>query len=117
MTVFAFREHRLHIGTAHIDFPYPILDAKQYADRVIVVLAIPHDSKEIDNVYAVSESCKILWQIQSRDAFETPDSHTPYVGVSVLDDCIQANDFSGARYLVDPRNGAIIGRNRCGRDW
>lgn len=117
VTDYTIRANSLQIGAVRIDFPHPILKTEPFDDRLIIVLAIPADSNDTDNVYMVSRTGEILWQIQSRDAMDSKYLKTPYVGVFIRDDCIQVNDFYGARYLVDPRNGAIIGRNRSGRDW
>lgn len=117
MPGFSVRDNILQIGTGEIAFPYRIWEAKELFGLLIVVLAIPSDSSDIDNIYAVNQQCEIVWQIQSRDAFEMSYMKVPYSSVSARGDCLMAVEFYGKRYLVDPQNGTIIGRDRNGREW
>lgn len=117
MIDFYIQSNTLHIGTRKINFQYEILQVKEIGSLLIITLDIPANSNDIDNVYAVNSDCEMIWQIQSREKFQKNYFKVPYVGVSIQGELIKAIDFYGARFLVDPRNGSIVGRDQNGRDW
>ena len=117
MIGFSVRDNILQVGTGEITFPYRIWQAKELFGLLIVVLAIPPDSSDIDNIFAVNQQCEIVWQIQSRYALDKSCLDEPYTCVSVRGDCLMAVSYFGKRYLVNPETGTIIGRDRNGREW
>jgi len=74
-------------------------------------------SCELDNIYAVNLSGKIIWRIEKVAKKFPKLRHDPYVGISMLDDKLLARQFYGQRYLIDHATGKIIERYTVGRDW
>lgn len=109
-------------GSKTVTFKHNIHSVIILDYQVIVLLEIPKNCYETDNVYSVSLNGEIQWQIQSRTASSEEYSKMsilmPYVGMHIREDnMLQVNDFSGGRYIFDPEDGHIIGRDTYGRDW
>ena len=95
----------------------PIKPNYMKPDTDDVLLDIPYDSSELDNIYAVNLSGKIIWRIEKVAKKFPKLRHDPYAGISMLDDKLLARQFYGQRYLIDPATGKIIERYTVGRDW
>ena len=48
-----------------MEFKYDIREAKVIDNQIIVLLSIPFNVDEIDNIYSVSLDCKINWKVES----------------------------------------------------
>lgn len=85
-------------------FEHPILRALPFEDVVIVVLSVPLGIT--DNVFGVSLSGKILWQIPP---VEQRDSNPRYVGINREGEVVTANRWDDLHVQVDPRTGRVLG--------
>ena len=123
MRTIRIKHNKLYINRISVHFNYNIQEVIIMDSRVIVLLEIPMGVYETDNVYAVGLDGKIQWQVQSRKELSEEYSKMsvlmPYVGMHIRekDNMLQVNDFSGGRYIFNPENGYIIGRDTMGRDW
>ena len=110
-------KNALYINDKLITFDFDIDTLIVMDDKIIVLLDIPYDSSELDNIYAVNLSGKIIRRIEKVAKKFPKLRHDPYVGISMLDDKLLARQFYGQRYLIDPATGKIIERYTVGRDW
>lgn len=110
-------KNALYINDELITFDFDIDTLIVMDDKIIVLLDIPYDSSELDNIYAVNLSGKIIWRIEKVAKKFPKLRHDPYVGISMLDDKLLARQFYGQRYLIDLATGKIIERYTVGRDW
>lgn len=106
---------KIHQNTIDVDnkqicFPHHIGTVLEMETQVIVLLTIHNCCDEIDNIYSIGLDAKIQWKIQSNPVLHRY-RNTPFVGMHMKDDRIIANDFYGIRYIIDPKNGYIIGRD------
>lgn len=93
-----------------VEFLYPIRTTRVSDDNIIVLLKIPCDSEETDNLYCINRKGEIVWRSQPLAELYPRDWIGPYVGLSVKNGEIMASDFSGGCYFIDPNNGRILKR-------
>jgi hypothetical protein len=93
-----------------INFDYPIGGVADYGDVIVVRLEIPYQIRDIifnENVFGVSVSGKILWQIKP----QYPKTKKVYYGSLDKEDqyAVVANWLGLVLYL-DPYTGNIVKR-------
>lgn len=110
-------ENALYINDELVTFDFNIDTLIIMDTKIIVLLDIPYDSSELDNIYAVDLKGKIIWRVEKAAKKYSKLRHDPYVGISMLDDKLLARQFYGQRYIIDPDTGKLIERYTVGRDW
>ena len=103
--------NELEIDGQTILFDAPIRDVKIAGNLAVVLLSIPFESDETDNLYAVDTSGQIRWRSQRlRERFPN-EKLLAYEQITVLENRLFATDFYGRRYAIDLWNGNILGRD------
>ncbi|WP_294449507.1 hypothetical protein [uncultured Ruminococcus sp.] len=110
-------ENALYINDELVTFDFNIDTLIIMDTKIIVLLDIPYDSNELDNIYAVDFKGKIIWRVEKAAKKYPKLRHDPYVGISMLDEKLLARQFYGQRYIIDPDTGKLIERYTVGRDW
>jgi hypothetical protein len=106
-----FSMNILHINEFQTSFTHDIRKVCQNDGKVFVLLSIPYDDDTIDNIYATTLDCKILWRIQSIKEFYQNYLPLPYVHMVLESNELRATDFCGRRVLINPDDGKIIKRD------
>lgn len=73
-TKFSFNNNQLIVNNYHINFPYPIRDAKVLGTNVIVLLSIPYNDSSLNNLFSVNGSGEVVWQSQDLQQLFLPKS-------------------------------------------
>ena len=97
----------LTINTIDIKFDHKIRDVKTCGDLIIVLLAIPFNETDLDNLYAVSKYGKIVWRVQRLNTVFPKQNNLPYEQMNIKEDEITVTDFYVRRYFINPLNGDI----------
>ncbi|NLK96353.1 MAG: hypothetical protein GX275_14400 [Clostridiales bacterium] len=100
--------NELSIDSKIIKFNYDIRDTKLVNNQVIVLLSIPFNVNEIDNIYAVSLDGKINWKVESLSVINPDGNNLPYENMFLNNEELTATDFYGRRYFINTINGTII---------
>lgn len=100
--------NELSIDSKTIKFKYDIRDIKVVNNQVIVLLSIPFNVNEVDNIYAVSLEAKINWRVESLNLINPKGNNLPYENMFLNNEGLTATDFYGRRYFINTMNGAII---------
>ena len=88
------------------EFPYEIKQVITYNDVLLVRVASPQGVIFNENVYAITFSGKLLWQIKKKDQ---PYQHSFYANISKIDnDTALLYNTAGWDYYVDIKTGEII---------
>ena len=102
-----------------VDFDYNIKDI-QYIDNIyIILLDIPNNVDEIDNVYGVNEKGEIIWRIENPEkTFPVNKTGKPeydnialsvYVSINFNPDMLlTATTFFATKYVVDYKTGKLL---------
>lgn len=106
-----FNKNILIINGKEVTFQYEIDNIKKIQGLYIVLLDIPSNIQAINNVYAVNDSGKIIWQIENFEDVYPIKNDVPYVGTRILDNNqIIVTNFNGVTFTVNTVDGRIIGK-------
>ena len=100
--------NELNIDSKIIKFKYDIRDTKVVNNQVIVLLSIPFNNNEIDNIYSVSLDANINWRVESLNVINPGGNNLPYENMFLKNEELTATDFYGRRYFINTINGEII---------
>lgn len=100
--------NELSINSKVIRFKYDIRDTKVINNQVIVLLSIPFNVNEIDNIYGVSLDAKINWRVESLNSINSNGNNLPYENIFLKNGELTATDFYGRRYFINTLNGEIL---------
>lgn len=109
--IFCCEGNTVIIGKKEKRFAYLIRDAKLCKDKVIILLDIPFNDNEINNLFAINENCEIVWQAEDLRGVFTNQTLLPYEQMVIVDNEIRVSDFYGRRYYINNDNGKIIKRD------
>ncbi|MGP1434223.1 MAG: hypothetical protein ACTTHM_06030 [Peptoanaerobacter stomatis] len=97
----------LTVNNTEIIFDHDIRDVKIFRNLIIVLLSIPFNETELDNLYAISKHGEIVWRVQALDVVFPNQNNLPYEQINVNENEITATDFYARRYFINPLNGNI----------
>lgn len=108
-----FDGNKLFISNIEVEFKHKVRSILQIDDSIIVLLEIPNKDNTINNIYAVSKQGEIIWQAEDISKLFPAERNMPYEQIffSSSENKLIASDFYARRYIIDPSNGAIIGRS------
>lgn len=105
-----FERNILYVKNRDILFDYNIEKVIETNGVFIVLLDIPTKDNTVNNIYGIAND-DIIWRNQSYLKIDPHFKQTSYVHILKKEDNkIVAVDFCGCRFIVDPLNGKIIGR-------
>lgn len=102
-----------------VKFDYSISDVKYNLEVYIVLLNIPNDINEVDNIYGVNGQGDIIWRIENPiKAFNISENeqgyeylaNSIYVGIFNDNGIFSANTFFGMKYDFDYKTGRLISK-------
>lgn len=101
----------IKIGSMCRHFEYDIRTVLQDKEKYIVLLAIPFDSKEINNIYCLNSCADLVWQAEDLSVRYPSMLNLPYEYMRIKDGAIFATDFYGRSYKININSGKIEGYN------
>ncbi len=111
MKQFEVEGNTIIIKGNRVSFQHKIDNVKNCNGLHIVLLDIPSDTQFLNNVYAVDDSGRIVWQIQDAGEVYPIKNDIDYVGTRITEDNeVVVTNFYGVTYTVDPTNGRILDR-------
>lgn len=105
------KENKLILPNAQIEFKYRIADNIIIPGCVVVMMGVPLNTDEVDNIQAISlNDGKLLWKVQSVKEYSPDVEETsPYVGMKLLKNGnISATNWFGMNYEISAKNGKIL---------
>lgn len=110
--MYQYAKKRIEINNVSFDFGYDIRTVVQYKERYIVLLGIPFNREEINNIYCLDAQANLVWQSEDLSAlYPELKNLLPYEQMGIKDDAIYASDFYGRNYKINVENGKIEGFN------
>ena len=108
--MYQYEKNYIEINNGSYDFEFNIRIVIQYKENYVVLLAIPFNQTEINNIYCLDSDAKLVWQVEDLSA-RYPELKTllPYEQMEIKDDIIFASDFYGRNYQINVNNGKIEG--------
>lgn len=105
-----FEENKLILPTKTVPFRHKIEQILETDLRVFVLLDIPNDVDNNENIYCFTKTGDLVWLVQPVSMFNPNiKQFSPYVGMHLLENGnISATNFFGINYEVSARNGKIL---------
>jgi hypothetical protein len=101
-----FKDNLLLLDSSkHVSFKFKIKSIVIYDDIIVVLLDVPSGTILNENVFGVSLSGAVVWQIES--AFPA-DEDSPYVAIEKSDKALNAFNWSGMRMRLIVATGKIV---------
>jgi len=110
----------LKVNDCEIEFEHNIADVKYWDEIYVVLLDIPNDVDEVDNIYGVDSHGKLLWRIENPiKAFNVSPNEQgySYLASSIYvhmhlssEGIFTANTFFAMKYTFDHRTGKLLKR-------
>ena len=101
----------MEINGRNISFKYDIRTVIQYKGKYIVLLGIPFDKDDINNIFCLDNQANIEWQSENLNMLYPELKNLPYEQMGIKDNTIFASDFYGRCYKINIDNGRIEGCN------
>lgn len=109
--MYQYSEKNIKIGGVCRNFEHDIRTILQYKEKYIVLLAIPFDSEEINNIYCLNSSADLVWQVEDLSTLYPSMLNLAYEHIGIKDGAIFATDFYGRSYKINIDSGLIEGYN------
>ena len=101
----------IRINNVCYDFEYEIRTVLEHAGKYIILLAIPFDSEEINNIYCLDSHAKLVWQAEDLSILNPSILNLAYEHMGIKDGAIFASDFYGRSYRINIDSGKIESRS------
>lgn len=105
-----------------VEFKHNIQDVIFWDGIYIVLLSIPNEVNEVDNIYGVNSDGEVIWEIENpTKAFKLnkKEQGYNYMALSIYvhmnvsaEGVFTANTYFGMRYIFDYKTGKILKKER-----
>lgn len=110
--MYQYEKNHIEINNNGYNFGFDIRAVIEYKKNYIVLLAIPFNKIEINNIYCLDNQAKLVWQSEDLSVrYPELKNLLPYEQMGIKDDIIFASDFYGRNYKLNVNNGKIEGFN------
>lgn len=107
--MYQYDNRHIEINNNGFDFEYDIRSVIQYKGKHIVLLGIPFNKDNINNIYCLDEQANLVWQSEDLKKLYPELKNLPYEQMGIKDDIIFASDFYGRNYKINVGDGKIEG--------
>lgn len=108
--MYQYEKNHIEINNNSYDFEFDIRAVIEYKETYVVLLAIPFNKTEINNIYCLNDQAKLVWQSEDLSVrYSELKNPLPYEQMGIKDDIIFASDFYGRNYKINLNNGKIEG--------
>jgi len=110
--MYQYEKNHIEINNSSYDFEFDIRTVIQYKETYVVLLAIPFNKTEINNIYCLDANANLVWRAEDFSVrYPELKNLLPYEQMGIKDDIIFASDFYGRNYRINVNNGKIDGVN------
>ena len=87
--MYKYENNRMKIDNYVYDFKFEIRNVIQYNNNYIILLSIPFNNSEINNLYCLNSKAELLWQAQDlKSLFPDLKNLLPYEQMGIKEDYI-----------------------------
>ena len=106
--MYQYKKNHIEINNNSYDFEFDIRAVIEYKENYVVLLAIPFNKTEINNIYCLDSQAELVWQSEDLSVrYPELKNLLPYEQMGIKDDTIFASDFYGRNYKISFNNGKI----------
>ncbi len=108
--MYKYKENCIEINGKQREFKYNIGKVEQYKNMYMVLVEVPYDKNDINNIYCLDEQANIVWQSEDLNKLYPTLLNLPYEYMDIVDDIMYTCDFMGRHQLINMETGKIEGR-------
>lgn len=105
--MYQYDKKHIVINNISYDFQYDIRTVVQYKEKYIVLLGIPFNIEEINNIYCLDAQANLVWQSEDLHYLYPELKNLPYEQMAIKGGFVFASDFYGRNYKINADNGKI----------
>lgn len=106
--MYQYEKKYIEINGNIYNFKFDIRAVVRFKERYIVLLGIPFDKKDINNIYCLDYQAKLIWQSEDlASRYPELKNPLPYEQIGIKNDTIFASDFYGRNYAINADSGKI----------
>ena len=106
--MYLYEQKYIEINGNRYDFEFDIRAVVQYKEKYIILLGIPFNKTEINNIYCLDSQANLIWQSEDLSTrYPELKNPLPYEQIGIKDDTIFASDFYGRNYKINADSGKI----------
>ena len=105
--MYKFEKNELIINSNSRTFEYDIRKVIEYNECYYILLSIPFNKSEINNIFCVDKQNKLLWRSENLDVLFPDLENLPYEQMGIKDNKLYASDFYGRNYHINLLNGKM----------
>lgn len=107
--MYQYDKNHINIDNNSYDFQFDIRNVVQCREKYIVLLSIPFNCAEINNIYCLDAQANLVWRSEDLSALYPELKNLPYEQMGIKDGVIFASDFYGRSYKINMDDGGIEG--------
>ena len=107
--MYSYELSDIQINGNRYHFEYNIREVIEYKETYIVLLEIPFNCDEINNIYCLDKNANIKWQSEYLSKKYPKLKNLAYLRIGIIGNIVYATDFYGRNYRIDAENGKILG--------
>lgn len=106
--MYKYENNCIEINNKIYEFKFDIRTVLEYKCNYIVLISIPFNISEINNIYCLDSQAKMVWQVEDLTlAYPDLKNILPYEQMGIKEDYIYASDFYGRCYKININNGKV----------
>lgn len=102
-----YKKNKIVINGNEKTFNYDIRDVIEHNNKYYILLSIPFNQNEINNIYCLDEEVKFVWQSEDLNSLFPNLKNLPYEQMGINNDVLYASDFYGRNYKIGLLDGKI----------
>ena len=107
--MYIYKSSYILINGKSYHFKNKIREVIKYKDTYIVLLEIPEDCDEINNIFCLDKNANVKWQSEDLNIKYSKHEKLPYESMRIENDIVYALNFMCIIYKIDAENGKILG--------
>lgn len=107
--MYRFEKNELIINSKKRTFEYEIRQVIESYERYYVLLSIPFDKSEMNNIFCIDKTNDLVWRVQDLNVLFPDLKNLPYEQMGIKNDKLYASDFYGRNYTINLLTGNIEG--------
>lgn len=105
--MYKYQMNELIINDIKRTFNYDVRNVLEFNKYYFILLSIPFDKSEINNIYCVDNKNDLLWRSEDLNVLFPEQKNLPYEQMGIKDNELYASDFYGRNYCINPLNGRV----------
>lgn len=106
--MYQYEKNYIEINGNIYNFKFDIRTVIQFKERYIVLLGIPFNKNDINNIYCLDSQANLVWQSEDlASRYPELKNLLPYEQMGIINDTIFASDFYGRNYAINADSGKI----------